>query len=260
MANGNFVSPRGVCVDKKGLVYVTDASTRVQMFTEDGKWLQTIDLDCESSPLGLNSCAVGQNGSIYASSYGKHHVGVFRSADGSFMRSIGSGLGDRDGCFKMPTGVALTADESLVFVSDWSNCRLSVFTADGKFSHNIGGPGFMCLSGVAVGPDGTIYVTDHTACRVKVYTPSGQHVRQIGARHSSQGGYLRAPWGVAVSSQGLVYVADANNNGVHVFSSTGAFMHEICGLVEPHGVAVSESGMVFVTQSKGHSVVAFPGF
>lgn len=223
-------NPFGVCVDKKGLVYVSDSDNhRVQIYSADGKLLQSILSDPPDSPSFFQypvGIAVGPGGSIYICGFANDVVVAYQS-DGKFLRQIAPGHYPATTNFGAPRGVALNADGTLIYMTDIGRCRVSVFTSDGNFSHYIGksGSGIADLStpsNVAVGPDGNVYVADDTMGRVQVYTPSGQHVRQIGqfARidNSSPPGYLSNPWGVAVSSEGLVYVANPPQRaGVHLY-------------------------------------------
>lgn len=206
-ANGQFSGPYGVCVDKKGLVYVCDFfNNRVQIFTGDGKWLQTI-LSPPTGSLGYFGdpfrLAVGPENSIYISNH-EHDAVIVCQADGKLFREIGSGHIERQ--FNIFRGIALNADRSLVYIADSNFGRVSVFTSDGKFSHHIGkyGHGAADLQdpcGVAVGPDGHIYVSDLYLQRIQVYTPDGQYVRQMGQRASGPAlapvGYLSGPDDVA---------------------------------------------------------------
>lgn len=259
--NGELASPGGVSVDKNGLVYVSDTShNRVQIFSEDGKWIQTLLSPDRDSPGFFNGpvgITVGPDGSIYICGNGNHAVVVYNS-DGKFLRQIGS-----DQLSRVPRDVAVSPDGSLVYVTDIKRSNyLSVFTSDGQFSHYIGdeSPILHSLAGVAVGPDGNIYVSDDTDNCVQVYTPSGQHVRQLGQTASSSDAQgTRNPWGVAVSPEGLVYVTDRTHHRVQVFNSTGTFLYAV-PVPRPFGLAVSSNGMVYVSSREKDVIHAFPAY
>lgn len=259
--DGRPLDPSGICVDKKGLIRVTDtANNRVQIFAGDGQWLKSILPGPRGSPGYFHSpaaVAVAPDGSIYICSL--HTVVVYQS-DGKFQRHIGAGVLDS------PSGVAVNADGSLVYVTDIKANSLSAFTSEGKFSHHIGkfgesGGDLGVPFGVAVGPDDNVYVADYFNCRVQIYTPSGQHVRQIGQGSTPQAfSFSPNSRSISVASDGLVYVAEFGHNRVLVFSPTGAFLYEITGLAKPSGVAVSPSGMVFFSLNSKKKIVAVPSF
>lgn len=245
-------NPWGLCVDKDGSLYASDSlNHKVHIFTWQGFLWKTISSGPPGSLgefAGPTGICCGPDGSIYICGCFNDAVVVYQP-DGKYLREM-------DGTFNDPSGVAVSADGSLVYVAD--KFHVSVFTSDGKFSHYLGGTDSITPCGVAVGPDGNIYVSDYSSRCVQVYSPSGQHVRQIGRAPSTpQVVELVSPVNVAVSSRGLVYIADTNTDRVQVFNATGTFLYNVTGLAKPSGVAVTNSGKVYACMKYKSTIVAF---
>ena len=133
-----------------------------------------------------------------------------------------------------PFGIAVSARNGSVLVTDARNHRVVVFSADGRFLREFGaegeGPGeFAKPTGVAVGPDGSVYVADYDLDRVQKFGRNGEFVLEWG--HAGKGNReFRSPNGLAVDSAGNVYVADFYNKVVKVFDVDGRFLRTIgCG-------------------------------
>ena len=192
-----FYSPKGITVDHRGLVYVTDSGN-----TSAG-------------------CDPG--------------VFVFQ-ADGTFVRRIGAGLGEGDGEFLDPRDVAVTHDVDIdgdgvvdpdsreIYVRDFSGPPLQVFDVHGNFLRRIsewGGALFQLsksgtwgrTSSMDVAPNGDCYVTN--AKKIKVFDRDGAFQRSWDPRPtaSDPNGYGR-PVSVRVGPSGLVHVlVTAASNG-----------------------------------------------
>ena len=72
-----------------------------------------------------------------------------------------------------PAGVAIDSND-MVYVSEWANNRVSVFTSEGVFVTSFGsrgeGPGqFKAPYGVAVDNSGVVYVSDYFNNHVQIF-------------------------------------------------------------------------------------------
>ena len=98
---------------------------------------------------------------------------VFKSSlnlDGKFLAQFGS-KGSGPGQLCNPTEIAV--DNGLVYVSEYSNSRISVFTSDGVFVRSFGGKGkgnnqFNNPRGMTY-KDGFLYVCDRGNGRIVIY-------------------------------------------------------------------------------------------
>ena len=196
---------------------------------------------------------------------------------GKCLRPQGSGyehvatwgsLGDADGQFKGPAGIAVD-EAGTVYVVDGINHRIQTFSADGAFlgkwdSLGEGESDYWGPEAVAVDGAGNVYVT---------FLHGGAHaftadwVRLATFGPSADGdGVLLLPRGVAVDAAGNVYVSDWDRHLVTKFASNGAFVTawgshgQLSGqFVRPYGVAVDAVGNVYVADSENHRVQKFAG-
>ena len=220
-----------------------------------------------------------------------------------------------------------------LYVADYSNDRISVFSADGVFLRAFGydvipggGSGLeVCAascqagvpggaagqlsgpSGVSVDAGGNLYVADYTNDRISVFTTQGQFLRAFGydVDPSAPGtglevctvsckagvdggaaGQIRLPNDVQLDGSGNLYVADYGNDRILVFTTQGVFLRafgfdvvpgppvaaEVCtsvckaggGVVGaggqlnlPYGLALGPTGDVYVADTFNDRISVF---
>ncbi len=81
--------------------------------------------------------------------------------------------GENEGNLNRPAGIAIDTS-GLIYVSEYGNHRISVFTSEGQFISTFGrrgsGPGeFNNPRGLAVNKDGILYVCDYNNDRVQCF-------------------------------------------------------------------------------------------
>ena len=140
----------GVIVDSKNRVIVSDMNNnRVQVFSQDGDWLFTIDGtgsgdNCFWSPRGLS---LDPQGNIHVAAGGSNTIKVF-TPEGTYVRSYGD--------VKNPSGVAVD-EEGYSFVSEYGRGCISIFDPKGQKIHTVGN--LKSPRGVALDPlRGSLYV------------------------------------------------------------------------------------------------------
>jgi streptogramin lyase len=179
---GQFIFPHGICVDKQGNVWVTDAQGGdgkghvAIKFSPDGRILMTLGKpgvpgdgpDTFNEP---DDVAVAPNGDIFVSDGHRTEVGNARvvkfTKDGKFIKQWG-GHGSGPGQFEMPHGLAFDSKGRL-FVADRGNNRIQIFDQEGTFIaewKQFGRP-----SGVYIDKKDNIYVADSES--QNVHAPAG---------------------------------------------------------------------------------------
>ena len=124
MDPGGFNRPEGLGMDPEGRILVADSCNhRVQIFSEDGKWLRTIGgagdgLGEMSFPYDVRSDA---EGNLFVCEFGNSRIQIF-GKDYEPIETIG-GPGAAPGMFHNPWSLALDSEGNL-YVADSQNHRI----------------------------------------------------------------------------------------------------------------------------------------
>lgn len=181
---GEFDAPSGVAVDKSGNTYVADFyNHRVQRFSPEGGFLNQIGEPGQGGSGKLHyptDVSVGKDGNIYVADAYNNRIQVFRP-DGVYVIKWGgdSGKGDKGdkpGWFDVVTGID-TDTQGRVYVADFYNNRVQVFSPDGEFITSFGKQGsregeFERPTDVAVDNHGNIFVADWGNNRIQKFSMS----------------------------------------------------------------------------------------
>lgn len=246
---------------KNGRIYVSDSTGRKVLILDrkSGKVTEIRDAGLEqvAAPFAVK---VTDAGDIYVVDGTLKKVLIFDER-GDYLRSIGE-----PDMFDKPTGVAVTADGSKVFVSDTGGVssqrhHIRVFDGPtGEHLYDLGsrgkGPGqFNLPKNIVLTPDGLLAVNDSANFRVQLIDPvSGEMVRSVGSIGMSFGQFAR-PKGIDVDADGNIYVADAQLGNTQIFNSEGQLLMHIGQRSEnnrpgmfllPAGIALDEDGRLYM--------------
>lgn len=234
-----FGRPMGAAFSPEGLLYVTDADyNRVCVFDSKGHFL------FEFGGLGITKPLPGA-------------VATWRP-----------------GLMNYPVGIDVDQDGQ-VYVADFRNDQIQVFSADGSFIRAFpdpksvvgrGGSGQdsrgIAVTDVCVKGD-EVYATD--VYQVFVFDREGNLKRQFGRPGKQEGG-LDHPNGIAVGDR-VVYVADSNHSRVQAFTSSGNPLWTTGSPAEslqpttasdfslPRGMAVLDDGSLLVADAFQFAIV-----
>lgn len=193
-------------------------------------------------------------------------------ADGNYLMQWGS-YGGEDGQFDRPSGIAVSAS-GLVYVADYGNGRVQVFTDSGEFISSW----YFQYSpyDVAIDRNGYVYVTaagiykseadgsgqflfsespDYTFLAIDwhgVIRAAAAHPGQKLVRIVSASGMALAQWdipeyatGMGLDSSGDVYVS-CMDGVIRVYDLSGTHLMDWVGFAEPSGIEINLAGNVYV--------------
>ena len=187
---GEFADPRGIEVDRRGTVYVSDhGNHRIQVFTVDGEFRAMWGRNGGDGSAGTGagefdqprSASTDRAGNVYVVEKVNHRVQKLTPQGRPITRwgknggagggdaAIGSGQGE----FNLPYDGAVDS-RGRVYVVDTSNTRVQRFDTNGTFRGMWGGPGtgpgqFHDPYQVAIDCRDNVYITDEDNSRVQVF-------------------------------------------------------------------------------------------
>jgi DNA-binding beta-propeller fold protein YncE len=176
-----------------------------------------------------------------------------------------------------PNGLALSPDQSRLFIADVAGHRVRVvdlaigtietFAGTGDARHDgDGGPATKAAvfgaRAVAFAPDGSLYVMERQgSCIRRIRDGMIETVAGTGARgYAGDGGNARlavfnAPKEMAVDPDGNIFVVDTENHAIRRIDAQSWVVTTIAsGLARPHGAVVAPDGSVLVGDSEHHQI------
>ena len=193
----------GVAIDSTDCVYVTDHDNKIMKLSKDMKQMKTHSSEQPSNLIGIsvvgdevmvcdykNACihvcnteldhvrqignldgirgiSSDEHSNLYVSERNNSSIKVF-SNGGEFLRSFEKGVN----ILNEPCGVCVAGQ--YVYVANWKNHNVSVFTTEGAYVTLFGQGGcnegdFRNPRGVCVDGDGFVYVCDYNNGRIQVF-------------------------------------------------------------------------------------------
>jgi DNA-binding beta-propeller fold protein YncE len=213
----SFVEVGGVAVDSGDRVYVFNRSEHpVIVFDREGNFIKSWGEDLFRN---AHAALIGPDDALYCTDDRGHTVRK-TTLDGEVLLTLGTpdqpsdtgyDGGDyrtikRDGPpFNRPTNLALSPAGEIYITDGYGNCRVHVFSSDGKLLRSWGDPGtgpgqFNLPHGIAVSQKGIVYVADRQNNRIQLFTPGGKYL--------SEWGNLNRPTDVRLERDGNLYVSE----------------------------------------------------
>ena len=277
-----FNGPKGLGVDSKGNVYVTDKNNlRIRKVTPDGVVSTlaggtkgcTDDMGDKARFQHPQGVVVDSSDNVYVADTHNNRIRKITS-EGEVSTIAGNGRkGFRDGkeaWFNWPKGLGVDSKGN-VYVADSNNHRIRkilsggeviTFAGDGKEGHADGKGAeaqFSYPIGVAVDGEGNIYVADTLNDMIRKVTPDG--VVSTFARGSYSGfatGFdstkarFHRPLGVAVDRADNIYVVDGDTDRIWKLTPEGEG-NILAGNEDqfdrPHGLAVDAVDNIYVSDT-----------
>jgi DNA-binding beta-propeller fold protein YncE len=264
IGNGQFQEPRGLCLDSKSRVYVTDTRNyRLQVFERNGEYFGQVgvrgaDAGQFEEPMDV---AVDKAGLVYVLDTWNHRVQVFDA------KGVPQGMIARD--FYGPRGIAIDLETNFIYVTDTGHHVVKVFDSSGRLIRTIGDPAFHAGSdegqfnapvGIDITADGLVAVADTLNDRIQFFDRQGQYLRSWPVGFTMQPNRGVEAHLVAAPDE-TIYVADPLGGRVLAFgadgSKTGAWDRASTGdrLQMPNGLALTPDGELLVTDLQSHKVM-----
>jgi len=254
-----LLTPYGIAVDSKGMLYVADAKVgAIFIFNPETSDLDMIKHGVHAKFGTILGLVMDDNDDLFVSDGELHHILVF-NAKHEVLTSFG------DDVLVDPNGLALDLENRFLYVADTGLDQILVFDADShRLLRRIGTTGknhtltdignFSKPTNVAVDSDGNVYVSDTWNDRVEVFDADGTFIRTWGKNGDGPGEFAR-PKGIAIDPDGHVWVADAMLNRIQVFTSDGRYLLGFGGFgmlpgqfQSLTGLAIDKNNRVFTSE------------
>ena len=258
-ADGQFQGAIAICrtPDNKIAVLERDGNRRIQVFEPNGALLRKFTT--EWSPYGIEADAAGN---FYVIAREWAGFSVF-SPDGTRTAVHGqNGNGSGNGQSN-PHGLAVGSNK--VFVCDWDNHRMAVFSTDGTWIKNFGSHQSteQDTHGIAVDADGNIFISYHQANFIYKFSPELVFIKSFGSAGSGDGQF-NGVREMAIGPNQRLYVVDHSGHRVQYFDLEGNFLGKFGGegsgngkFKFPWGVAVGKDNKVYVADRDNHRIQIF---
>src|SRR5262245_7141902 len=268
---GQFNRPHGLAVDAKGNIYVSDRGNHaIRVVSTNGDIRTLAGNGKEGNADGIGSgasfkqpiaVAVDRTGNVYVADRDNHVIRLI-DPSGKVVTLAGTGAkGFANGPtslaqFNEPYGVALSPDESILYVADYLNHAVRAIALAGKqvttlagngkagFANGVGGVAqFSQPYKVKADVNGRLYVADQNNHAIRSVDPDGTVSTLAG---NGQSGFadgkpsdarFNNPTGLTVAPDGAVYVADRNNHRIRAIGPAGEVL-----TVTGEGTAAQQDG------------------
>ncbi len=223
-----LLSPYGLAVDSKGLLYVADHKVgAIFIFNTETKEVELIKHGVAARFGLITGLAMDDSDRLFVSDSETRHVLVFNPQHKT-EASISEGMSS-------PAGIAIDSENRFLYVCDTDLDQVLVYDADPPYKllrsigtagkkHTLTMPGdFAYPTNVAVDAEGNVFVSDTFNDRVEIFDADGNFIRTFG-KPGDGPGYFARPKGIAVDVDGHVWVADSVTDRVQVFTQEGQLL------------------------------------
>ena len=261
----NMGEPWGIACGKNGIWAVAN-NTKHCVYIFDGQEQLIRKVGSQGSGSGQldgpKGIAFDSSNHLYVADYGNHRIQKF-DVSGKYLHHISS-KGSGNGQLLGPMGITTHNDK--VFVTESSNCRISVFHTNGQFSQIIGKGQLGNPYDVTVNTNNQLLIADTNHHCIYTFTLDGDYISKFATQGSGRG-RLNYPCGVTTNLYGFILVADSSNHHVSVFNKDGNFIHCFGSIGYDdgkfqylNGIAISPNGNIHVSDRINYRVQIFPTY
>jgi len=258
-----LLTPYGLAVDSKGLLYVADTKVgAIFIFNTETHDVQLIKHGVDAQFSSIFGLAIDDNDQLLVTDGNLHHVLVF-DPNHKLRARFGDGL------LEEPAGIAIDTENRFIYVADTGLDQIVVFDADsfkplrtigtaGR-QHTLTTPGdFSKPTNVAVDQDGNLYVSDTLNNRVEIFDADGKFIRTFGKNGDGPGDFER-PKGIAIDADGHIWVADPMLCQLKVFTADGQPLMAMGGFGLLPGQFQALTGLVIDKSNRIFTTEQLPG-
>jgi len=255
---GRVKRPRGIAVNRKGEIAVTDYEGHCIAFLDDaGRFIRKLGSEGESDGHFKHPADVTflTDNEILVADEWNQRIQQFDVRTGTFLKSFGR-KGSQSGEFQNPLRLC-TNDQGQVVVSDWLNDRIQILSPNGQPVLTVASSDLERISRplCCVAHKNKLIVSDGVDHCVKVFDEHFQFLCKFG-RQGCADGFFDKPSGMCVDCFGNLLVCDTKNSRVQQFTLDGCFTGTTAAdnssavLLSPAGIVAAPDGRILVTDGE----------
>ena len=241
---GQFFNPFGVAVHcQTDNIFVADSgNNRVQVFDKDGKYSYKFgDRDGAGKMNYPVSISFSQN-KVFVSQYNGSCLIVF-DLNGTFLKQIGT-PGNGEGQLNRPRGITINESNGDIFVCDYNNNRIQIFSKDFLFKFQFGKEILKSPSDIKLTNE-YIYVLSYT--NPFLYSFNYNLTQVQNAVITSISKHLKQPISFCIDGAGNFIISDYNQHAIVLFNQEGDLVHKITDSIQsPFGVTLDARGRIIL--------------
>ena len=251
-ANDELYLPRGLALNEPNqLIYIADCSnSRIQVVSFAGKFLKRFGEGILKKPWGI---AVTED-NVFVTDWDLHALFQFSKKDYKLVRRTGT-KGGGEGQLNYPRGLC-TDYNGDVYVAEYFNDRVSVFSKDLNFLKHLFTQKLRCPHDVKVTPNSVVVLDDSPNC-IHFFSRSGALLRSCVTQ--GEDGMVYNPWFFCLDPAGNILITDYYRDNIKILSPSGQLMHTIGKeghgrgeLYRPYGICLSQTGTIFVISNNNN--------
>ena len=240
VVSDEFNNPWGVVVEQiSGNIYVADQSNnRVEVFNGEAEYLSEFGNDKMKSPF----CIAIYKDRVFVTQNEGGCLLVY-DLNGQFIKQVGT-PGNKEGQFTNPYGIAINNTNGDIYVCDFSNHRIQIFSNDYSYRSQFGESILKYPTDIQPTRD-SIFVLSHQ--NPFLYTFNYNLTQLANCVCDSIRKHLSTPRSFFIDGNDNFIVSNCDNNNIIIFNNTGQLLHTFTDSVSnPTGVCLNLNGGIIV--------------
>lgn len=268
LSDGRLQKPRAMAIDDQNRLYLVDMTGRIQVFSEDGKYLRgwRTPETKNGKPTGLS---FDLDGNLMVADTHYYRV-LFYTPMGELLedKTIGGVCGHGPGEFGFVTECVQDAQGNCYVAEYGEYDRIQKFSPEREFLFQWGSLGaepgqFQRPQSLAVDDRGLLWVADACNHRIQLFDARAGEAKlvSIWGEYGSEPGQLSYPYDLVLDGKGHLYVSEFGNHRVQKFDLEGRSLG-VWGtngrregeLYQPWALVMDSKDRVHILDSYNHRV------